>query len=100
MTTHQSTGDGPCVPATQRRFWFLGMLGATLPAGTRVALPGCAVTVTETTPDGRPAAARFRFAEPLEDERYCWLAWDWTSWAYERLRPPSPGARKTLSGPF
>jgi hypothetical protein len=46
-----------------------------LVAGSVVHLAGMTATVTESTPDGRPAEAVFRFDVPLEDPSLVWLAW-------------------------
>ena len=65
--------------------------------GERVEVEGLRVVVTELTADGRPAAAEFRFAAPLEDAgRFVWMRWD-----VDRLvpwEPPPPGEETTLPG--
>ena len=45
--------------------------------GTVVELSGMTVTVTDSTPDQRPAEALFRFDVPLEDPSLMWLRWTW-----------------------
>jgi hypothetical protein len=63
-------------------------------AGSVVELPGLAVTVTDSTSDGRPAEALFRFDVPLEDPSLLWLKWDhgrFTAWS-----PPAVGETTTL----
>ncbi len=46
-----------------------------LPPGTRVRITGLTIEVTETLPDGRPAAATFTFDVSLDDPSLIWLAW-------------------------
>jgi hypothetical protein len=41
--------------------------------GQEVKLSGMTAQVTALTPDGRPAAATFRFDEPLESPNFVWL---------------------------
>ena len=45
-------------------------------AGSVVELARMTVLVPESTPDLRPADARFQFDAPLEDPSFLWLRWD------------------------
>jgi hypothetical protein len=63
-------------------------------AGSVVEMPGLTVTVTESTSDGRPAEALFRFEVPLEDASLLWLAWDHGGFA--PWVPPPIGETTTL----
>jgi hypothetical protein len=65
-----------------------------LPVGTKVELSDMTVEVTERTPDGRAAAARFTFRTPLDDPRYRWLAW--SNGRYAPFTPPPIGASVQL----
>ncbi len=66
--------------------------------GERINLAGMEITVTEVTPDGRPAAARFRFDVPLEDPLLRWL--QWREGTFESFIPPSVGNTVTLPAPI
>jgi hypothetical protein len=65
-----------------------------MPVGTVVQLTGMTVTVTATTPQGRPTEARVRFDRPLEDPSYVWLQWGVKS--YVPFQPPAVGGQVTL----
>ncbi len=60
-----------------------------LQAGDTVALAGVTVRVLELTRDGRPAAAAFRFAVPLEDAALRWV--EWRGGAFVPLALPAVG---------
>jgi hypothetical protein len=60
-----------------------------MPVGTKVELSDLSIEVTEQTPDGRPAAARFTFTTPLDDPGYRWLAW--SGGHYVPFTPPALG---------
>jgi hypothetical protein len=49
--------------------------------GDTFQLTGLVARVTEVTDDGRPAAARFEFEVPLEDESLVWVSWDGRGYA-------------------
>ena len=57
-------------------------------------MAGMTVTVTESTPDGRPAEALFRFDVPLEDPSLVWLRW--THDGYSPWTPPAVGESVVL----
>lgn len=57
--------------------------------GEALRLAHVTVSVTELTPDGRPAVARFRFATPLEDARRQWFVY--RRGAYAPWTPPPVG---------
>jgi len=59
--------------------------------GQEVRLTNVVVTITALTADGRPAAAQFRFARPLEDPAFRWLAWDPRDTAYHAFLLPRVG---------
>lgn len=61
-----------------------------------VALKGVTVTVTALTEDGRPAATRWAFEAPLEDDRYVWLRWGDDHLGWTGFEPPAMGATVTL----
>jgi hypothetical protein len=65
-----------------------------LAKGAVVALAGMSVTVTDATPDQRPAEALFRFDVPLEDPSLVWLRW--TRDGYAPWEVPAVGASETL----
>ena len=60
-----------------------------LVTGSVVHVAGMTATVTELTPDGRPAEALFRFDVPLEDPSLVWLRW--ARDGYEAWTPPAVG---------
>jgi hypothetical protein len=60
-----------------------------LAEGAAVRLTHVTVSVSELTPDGRPAVARFRFATPLEDARRQWFVY--RHGAYVPWTPPPIG---------
>jgi hypothetical protein len=57
--------------------------------GERVRLARVSVEVSELTPDGRPAAAIFRFDTPLEDATRQWFVWQ--GGAYVHFALPQVG---------
>jgi hypothetical protein len=61
-----------------------------LSVGTRIDLVGLSIEVLAQTEDGRVSAARFRFAQPLEDPRYRFVLWQGDR--YVPFAPPAPGA--------
>lgn len=67
-------------------------------SGERITLTGTEITVTEVTPDGRPAAARFRFDVPLEDPSLRWL--QWREGTFVPFIPPPTGSTVTLPAPI
>jgi len=62
--------------------------------GDHVVLEDMTVTVTELTSDGRPWAARFEFAVPLDDPSLRWLHWD--DGEFQSWTPPPIGTRVEL----
>lgn len=62
-----------------------------LDKGATTHLDGIDVEVIASTPDGRPAAARFTFPAPLEDPRWRWLRWE--NGVFLPASPPAVGAR-------
>jgi hypothetical protein len=67
-----------------------------LAAGDRVDLGDVVVEVTTLTPDGRPAASRWRFDRPLEDPALIWLRWGNHPLGFAPFRPPAIGRSVTL----
>jgi hypothetical protein len=67
-----------------------------LPVGAVVETTGMTVTVTASTPDGRPAEARFRFDRPLDDPSFLWLRWN--RGAFAPWVPPPIGGSAHLPG--
>lgn len=65
-------------------------------AGDRIDLTGVSIQVTEVTPDGRPAVARFRFDAPLEDGSLRWLAFQ--DGEFRPFVPPQVGGSVKLAG--
>jgi hypothetical protein len=65
------------------------------PVGTRIALEGLTIEVTEWTEDRHLAAARFRFDRSLEDPQLQLARWDGTRFA--PYTPPAVGARDHLA---
>lgn len=61
-------------------------------------LDGMTVTVTELTPDGRPAAARMRFYFQLKNFTYRWLYWDWQAGKYAVFTLPAIGEKVRVPG--
>lgn len=68
--------------------------------GEKVELTGMQVTIISMTEDGRPQEAEIRFALPLEDEQFVWLAWDWECSLYKPFSPPVVGESSRIPGPF
>jgi hypothetical protein len=62
--------------------------------GEEVVLKDVSVTITELLPDGKPAAAEFVFAQPLESPNYVWR--QWTQHGCDPLRLPVVGESVTL----
>jgi hypothetical protein len=62
--------------------------------GERVELRGLSIELTRVTADGRPAAAVFTFAEPLESTRYRFI--QWKTDRYGPLPMPAVGAAARL----
>jgi hypothetical protein len=60
-----------------------------LALGEQVALTGMTVTITELTPDGRPAEAKFQFEVPLESPTLVWLCF--RGGRFEPFTPPPVG---------
>ena len=81
--------------------WMLDHLFRTerdmLASGEVISLTGVEIEILEMTPDGRPAAAEFRFAEPLGSERYLWMRWREGQW--ELTEPPAVGEAVTYRPP-
>ncbi len=67
-----------------------------LRAGDVIELSDMTIEITDETPDGRPAAARFRFNVPLEDPSLLWVAW--RDGQFEPFTPPAIGERLVLRG--
>ncbi len=65
-----------------------------LHVGDTFAMTGFDVEVLQVTEDGRPKAARYRFAAPLEDERYRWMSW--REGGYVPINPPGVGETMVL----
>ncbi len=63
----------------------------------RFDVPGASIQVTELTPDGRPAEARFEFDARLEDPCLLWLRWE--DGAYAPFEVPPVGGTVTLQPP-
>jgi hypothetical protein len=59
--------------------------------GQVVVMSEVTVEVTEMTGDGRIAQAVFKYAHPLEANRYVWLLWDEDTSTYARVKMPSVG---------
>jgi hypothetical protein len=57
--------------------------------GDRIVLDELDVTVTATTPDGRPAEISARFTATLESPQYVWRVWRGAG--YEPFAPPAVG---------
>ncbi|MBK7583278.1 MAG: hypothetical protein IPI67_24180, partial [Myxococcales bacterium] len=64
------------------------------PAGFTRELDDTHYEVRDATSDGRPRIVRVRFAEPLEDPRYRWVAWQGKSFA--TFTPPAVGDSVSL----
>jgi len=60
-----------------------------LRTGEVIALTDVTIEIVSQTPDGRPAAARFRFNRPLEDPSLLW--WAWIENAFVPFTPPPAG---------
>ena len=67
-----------------------------LVVGTTVRLADVTVTVVALTADGRPAAAQFRFAAPLDSPALRWF--QWRPGGYVAAAPPATGAPLTVPG--
>ncbi len=65
--------------------------------GETIDMEGMTVEIRETTPDGRPLEALFRFTVPLEDGSLEWMKWE--TGDYLPFSPPPVGSTETLSGP-
>lgn len=65
-----------------------------LPLGAKIELTGLTITVSEVTPDGRPAEATAALAVPLDDPALRWL--QWKDGKFEPFTPPEVGAMVTL----
>ena len=65
--------------------------------GEVVELTGMRVEVLQTMADGQPAAARFVFDVPLEDDSLRWLRW--REGRFEEFIPPPVGEETTLTPP-
>jgi hypothetical protein len=63
--------------------------------GQEVKLTGMTARVTALTPDGRPAAATFRFDEPLESPSFVWLCFRGNS--YQHFVLPAIGQETEIS---
>jgi hypothetical protein len=63
--------------------------------GEQVKLTGMTVTITELTPDGRPADATFRFDVPLESPSLLWLCFRGD--AFEPFTPPAVGQETEIA---
>lgn len=63
--------------------------GHPMRSGEGLQLTGVQAIVAAVDAHGRPTEVRFRFARPLEDPRYCFVAWNGRS--YSRLPLPSAG---------
>jgi hypothetical protein len=64
--------------------------------GDEVHLTGMTVSISDLTPDGRPAAAAFRFATTLNDSSLRWL--QWKKGEYAPFVPPAVGDSCVLAG--
>lgn len=62
--------------------------------GEQVVLTGMTATVTDLTPDGRPAEAAFRFGVALEDLSLRWLVW--RNGEFVPFTPPAVGGEIEL----
>jgi hypothetical protein len=62
--------------------------------GEQVALEDMRVTVTKVNDRGRAMSAEFRFASPLEDPKWLWMAFNRS--VLESWSPPAIGERTTL----
>jgi hypothetical protein len=67
-----------------------------LTRGDRLDLHGVVVTVSEVDQWGRPTAAVFEFALPLEDPHYRWVSW--RNGRYEPFSVPPPGSSIVVRG--
>jgi hypothetical protein len=74
---------------------FRGLNHPLLP-GETVTLSDMTVQITVLTADGRPAEARFQFAEPLEAARWRWVYWQ--NGSYKPFPLPEVGERVQVSG--
>ena len=66
--------------------------------GQEFALPNARITLTELTPEQRPARARFDFSRPLDDANFVWLAWNSETKRFTTFQPPLEGAPVVLGG--
>jgi hypothetical protein len=64
--------------------------------GERIALEGMEVEVLDTTDDGRPTRARFRFDVPLDAPSFRFYYW--VNDGYAAFTPPAPGERVVVPG--
>jgi hypothetical protein len=60
-----------------------------LPTGTSIDVAGMRVTIIDSTADGRPTAAEFRFDRSLEDPLFVWMCW--SRKGYVPWTPPAIG---------
>jgi hypothetical protein len=67
-----------------------------LTRGDQLDLHGVTVTVSEVDQWGRPTAAVFEFALPLEDAHYRWVSW--RNGRYEPFSVPPPGSSIVVRG--
>ncbi len=74
---------------------FRDLERAPFQAGDRVVLDGVTLEILEED-GGRPLTAAFRFSDPLEDERWHWLAW--RDGRHEPFRLPEIGETVTWTG--
>jgi hypothetical protein len=65
-----------------------------LALGEPVRLTGMTVTITELTPDGRPAEATFRFDVPLESPSLVWLGF--RNGRFKPFTPPAVGQETAI----
>jgi hypothetical protein len=64
--------------------------------GDQLDLQGVVVTISEVDQWGRPTAAIFEFALPLEDSHYRWVSW--RNGRYELFTVPPPGSSIVVRG--
>ena len=76
--------DGLLAPAPMRLF---SSARHPLTQGHEVNLEGVHIEITRVTSDGRPAAATFRFDEPLDSPRLHWVTWQKDH--FVRFSPPA-----------
>lgn len=64
--------------------------------GTKVLLSDVTIEVRETTPDGNPVEAAFRFAGSADAEAFVWARWEGPRLVV--IHPPPVGERLTIRG--